>query len=108
MSGNPNNKTEEESDTFRVDPGHPERTLLIDSSLHPHEKTLFKQFLSENSDVLAWSPTDITKIDPEVIHHKLSIKADTKLVKQNPKRMNEERSRATSNKVNRLLQAGFI
>ena len=31
-------------------------------------------------------------IDPEVICHKLSIKADVKPVKQKPRRMNEERS----------------
>jgi len=47
-------------------------------------------------------------IDPEVIYHKLSIRADAKLVKQKPRRMNEERSRAISNKVDRLLQTGFI
>jgi len=44
---------------------------------------------------------------PEVIYHKLSIRADAKLVKQKPRRMNEERS-AISNKVDRLLQVGFI
>jgi len=36
-------------------------------------------------------------IDPEVIYHKLSIKAEAKPVKQRPKRMNKERSRAINN-----------
>ena len=48
---------------------------------------MFKQFLLKNTDVFAWSPTDMPGIDPEVICHKLSIKADTKPVKQNPERM---------------------
>jgi len=47
-------------------------------------------------------------IDPEVIYHNLSMRADAKLAKQKPKRMNEERSHAIINKVDRLLQAGFI
>jgi len=47
-------------------------------------------------------------INPDVICHKLSIKEDTKPVKQKPRRMNEERSRAISDEVDRLLQAGFI
>ena len=58
--------------------------------MHPHEKR-FEQILSENADVFVWSPTDMPEIDPEVIYHKLSIKADTKPVKQKPRRMNEER-----------------
>jgi len=47
-------------------------------------------------------------IDPEVSYHKLSIRADAKPVKQKPRRMNEERSRAISDEVDRLLQASFI
>ena len=47
-------------------------------------------------------------IDLEIIYHKLSIKADVKPVKQKPRRMNEEKSRAISDEVDRLLQAGFI
>ena len=55
-----------------------------------------------------WTPTDMLGIDPAVICHKLSIKADAKQVNQKPKRIKEERSRAISDKVDRLLQAGFI
>jgi len=47
-------------------------------------------------------------IDPTVICHKLSINADAKPEKQKPRGMNEERSRAISEEVDRLLQAGFI
>jgi len=47
-------------------------------------------------------------IDPEVICHKLSNKADTKPVKQKPWRMNEEQSCTISDKIDRLLRAGFI
>ena len=48
------------------------------------------------------------EIDPEVICYKISIKVDAKPVKQKPGRMHEERNRAISDEVNRLLQASFI
>ena len=47
-------------------------------------------------------------IDPEVISHKLSTKADAKPVKQKLRRMNEEWSRAISDEIDRQLQARFI
>ena len=47
-------------------------------------------------------------IDPDVICYKLSIKAEAKPVKQKPRRMNEEQSRAMNDEVDSLLQAGFI
>jgi len=100
---NPDSRTEEEPELFRVDPHHPERTLRIGSNLHPLEKIMFKQFLSENMDVLAWSPTDMSRIDPKVICHNLSIRAYHKMIMQKPRRMNEERSRAINDEVDRLL-----
>ena len=47
-------------------------------------------------------------IDPDIICHKLSVKAGTKLEKQKPRRINEEQSRAINDEVDRLLHAGFI
>jgi len=50
----------------------------------------------------------MSEIDPSIICHKLSIKADTKPVKQKLRRMNEERSQAISDEVDCLLRTGFI
>ena len=47
-------------------------------------------------------------INPKVICHKLSIRADAKLVNQKPKKISEERIRAISDEVDHLLYAGFI
>jgi len=51
---------------------------------------LVQEFLSDNLAVFTWTPTDMPGIDPDIICHKLSIKADTKLGKQKPRRMNKE------------------
>jgi len=53
-------------------------------------------------------PHRYTWNNPEVICHKLSIKADAKTVKQKPRRMNEARNRTINDEVDRLLLAVFI
>jgi len=47
-------------------------------------------------------------IDPTVIYHRLSINANAKPIKQEPRRMNKEKSRVISDEIDRLLQAGII
>ena len=101
-------KTEKEPESFLIDPCHPKQVLRIGSELHPHEKALFKKFFSNNLDVFSWTPTDMPEIDHDIVCHKLSIKEDTKPVKQKLKRMNEQQSCAISDEVDRLLQAIFI
>jgi len=65
-SGDPNSKTEEEPESFLVNPHHPEQVVLTGSRLHPQEKTSFKEFLSDNLDVFAGSPTDMPGIDHSI------------------------------------------
>jgi len=47
-------------------------------------------------------------IDPNIIFHKHSVKADSKPIKQKSRRMNEEQSWAINDEVDCLLQVGFI
>jgi len=64
-----------------VDPLHPERALQIGVRLHPDEKALPKQFLSDNLDVFAWAPTDMPDIGPDIICHRLAINPGVRPVK---------------------------
>ena len=52
------------------------------------DKVWLKDFLSDNLDIFAWSPTDMPRVDPSIIRHQLSIDSEIKLVKQKPKKMN--------------------
>ena len=47
-------------------------------------------------------------IDLDIICHKFSIKTDAMPVKQKSRKKNEEQSHSISDKVDHLLQAGFI
>ena len=107
-SGDPNSKTEEEPESFSVDPHHPEWILRIRLKLHSQEKALFKKFMSDNLNVFVRTPIDMPRIDPDIICHKHSIKVDTKPVKQTLRRMNEERSHTISNEIDCLIKVSFI
>ena len=52
------------------------------SSPNRQEKDQFKEFLSENLDMFLWSPTDMPRVDPFVICHKLSTLPEAKPVKK--------------------------
>ena len=60
---------------------------------------MFKQFLSNNLDVFAWAPTDMSGIDPAIICHRLAIDPEVRPVKKKLRKMNEERSQAFNEEV---------
>ena len=82
--------------------------LRIGVGLPTEERNWMIKFLSDNLDVFAWRTTDMPGIDPEIICHRLSIRARAKPVKQKAQRINTERSQALSEEVDRLLKVGFI
>jgi hypothetical protein len=65
-------------------------------------------FLRHNSDVFAWSHEDMPGIDPSVIVHKLNVDPNYRPVKQRRKTFAAERNQAVAEKVEKLLNVGFI
>ncbi|KAL2228650.1 UNVERIFIED_CONTAM: hypothetical protein Sindi_1844700 [Sesamum indicum] len=62
------------SDEFKVvqlSPDEPDKTTRIGASIKEKEMAMIS-FLRESMDVFAWSPSDFTGINPEVIVHKLN------------------------------------
>ena len=76
--------------------------------LSNQEKSLLKRFLFGNLNVFAWTSTDMSRVDPSVICHWLSILPEVKPVKQKPRKMNAERLQALNEDVDRLHKACFI
>ena len=76
--------------------------------LSAQEEDQFKNFLSENLDIFAWSATDMPGVDLSVICHMLSILLEVKPMKQKSWKMNAERLRALNDGADRLLKAEFI
>jgi hypothetical protein len=55
--------------------------------------------------VFAWKPSGISR---EVAEHKLNIKPGSKPVKQRLRRFNDDKCKAISKEIMKLLSAGFI
>jgi hypothetical protein len=61
-----------------------------------------------NLDVFAWKPSDMKGVRREVAEHKLNIKPGSKPVKQCLRHFNDEKCKAISREIMKLLSAGFI
>jgi hypothetical protein len=82
--------------------------VCIEAEISPHEQVELLQFLDKNSDVFAWSTSDMVGVSREVIEHKLQVNTNAKPKKQKLHNMSEEKIEAMKAEVQRLLDTGFI
>jgi hypothetical protein len=91
-----------------LNPRVPDRTIFIDTKMSLEEQAKLLQFLDKNSDVFAWSTSDLIGVSREVIEHKLQVHPNVKPKKQKLHKMSEEKIEVAKDKVQQLLDAGFI
>jgi hypothetical protein len=65
-------------------------------------------FHRANTDIFAWSPSDMPSIPREVVEHSLDILPHSRAVQQRLRHFDEERRRAIGVEMRKLLEAGFI
>jgi hypothetical protein len=65
-------------------------------------------FLRANAEIFAWSPSDMPGILRDVAEHSLDIRAGARPMKQSLRHFDEEKRRAISEEVHKLMAAGFI
>jgi hypothetical protein len=65
-------------------------------------------FLRANTNIFAWSPSDMPGIPREVSEHSLDILSHSRAVQQRLRRFDEERRRAIAVELRKLLETGFI
>jgi hypothetical protein len=65
-------------------------------------------FLRANTDIFAWSPSDMLGIPREVTEHSLDILPHSRAVQQQLRHFDEERRRAIGAELRKFLEAGFI
>jgi hypothetical protein len=82
--------------------------MTIGSHLIYEAKASLTQLLEKNSDVFAWTHQDMPRIDPAVITHRLNVDPVTKSMKQKPRFILAEQSKAIAAEVKKLKQAKFI
>ena len=59
-------------------------------------------------DVFAWSPYKVSRVDPEIIVHKLNMDPSFPPKKQKPRRSAKERFKAVRMEARKLKEAGAI
>jgi hypothetical protein len=64
-------------------------------------------FLLANTEVFAWSPSDMPGIPRDVAEHSLDIRVGARPMKQHLRRY-EEKRRAIGEEIHKLMAAGFI
>ncbi|XP_072058227.1 uncharacterized protein [Arachis hypogaea] len=85
-----------------------EQFTFINKNL-PHElKGPFMEVVRANSDLFAWTPSDMPRLDPEVMSHRLAVKPDAKPVAQQRRKMSQERANEVAKQTVGLLKAQFI
>jgi hypothetical protein len=99
-----------EGDFIKVplDPKIPDRIVCIGAEMSPKELAELLQFLDKNSDILAWSTSDLRGVSREVIEHKLQVNPNAKPKKQKLCKMSEEKIEVAKVEVQCLLDATFI
>jgi hypothetical protein len=73
-----------------IDPRVPDRTVCIGAKMSPEEQVELLQFLDKNSDVFAWSTSDLIRVSREVIEHKLHVNPNAKSKKQKLRKISEK------------------
>lgn len=96
--------------TEEINLGTPDNPKVIHfaASLSQQEKIDFVNFFLEKKISFAWSYADMPGLDPELVLHHLSLKADAKPVKQKLRKMHPQVALLVKVELKKLLDVGFI
>ena len=84
------------------------KTTRIGTTLSLGMRTRLIWSLKENLDVFAWSHEDMPNISPAIIQHRLNVNPKRKPVQQRRRAFALKQDQAVTEKVTKLLMAGFI
>ncbi|GKV38979.1 hypothetical protein SLEP1_g46825 [Rubroshorea leprosula] len=98
----------EEVEEVQIDDSDPTKKTQIGTKLSSKERKELIGFLKSNKDVFAWTSVDMPGIPTSVEVHKLSTNPLKKPVAHKRRLFGGERMQAIKEKVQKLLQAGFV
>ncbi|XP_010251343.1 PREDICTED: uncharacterized protein LOC104593283 [Nelumbo nucifera] len=91
-----------------LDEDEPEKTIRVGSNFPLDSLFELVSFLKDNAKVFAWSTTDMPRIDPSAITHRLSVGPSSRPIQQKKRNFAPECWKAISEEVDKLLDIGFI
>ncbi|GKV49730.1 hypothetical protein SLEP1_g56466 [Rubroshorea leprosula] len=98
----------EDVEEVQIDDRDPNRKTQIGTQFSPEERAELITFLRANKDVFAWTSADMPRIPTSVSQHKLNTNPLKKPVAQKQHLFGWERLKVIKEKVEKLLQAGFV
>ncbi|XP_072066682.1 uncharacterized protein [Arachis hypogaea] len=103
----PRLEPEGDLEKFRVGDAE-EKFTFINRNL-PHElKEPLMKMIRANADLFAWTPSDMPRIDPQLMSHSLAVKPEAQPVAQRRRKMSQERAEEVARQTAGLPEAGFI
>ena len=91
-----------------LDENNPKKYTRVGVDMEKKTKQNLVQFLKKSIDVFAWSPEDMSSIDPSVITHRLNVYPFTKPVWQKKRVLAPKRENSIKEEVQKLTVAKFI
>ncbi|KAJ7942874.1 Retrovirus-related Pol polyprotein from transposon 17.6 [Quillaja saponaria] len=88
--------------------GNLEKAFLVGTELEQGVREALIAVLRKNTSAFAWSAKDMPGIDPSIMHHRLSVKADSMPIRQKKRNFALDRQEAIQEEVSKLMEAGFI
>jgi hypothetical protein len=84
------------------------KEVIIGADLDPKKELALTSFLRDNTNIFAWSPSDMPGVPRELAEHRLEVNKTARPIKQKLRRFAKDRKRAIEVEVCKLLATGFI
>ncbi|XP_068501851.1 uncharacterized protein [Phaseolus vulgaris] len=84
------------------------KTFKLGKTLDDETRDQIAKVISRHLDAFAWSASDMPRIDPDLLSHRLAMDPQVKPVRQRRRKFNEERRQVIREETQKLLSAGHI
>ncbi|KAL2251409.1 uncharacterized protein LOC105173757 [Sesamum indicum] len=100
-------KPSDDYKTMELVPSEQGKTTRIGANMEDVEMAMI-EFLRKNVDRFAWSPSDFTGINPEVIVHRLNVDPVARPVQQKKRSFGNDKNEIIRQEVDKLLKVGNV
>ncbi|XP_073121112.1 uncharacterized protein [Henckelia pumila] len=101
-------EVKEEYEEVEVVPGQPGKIARVAWGMEPVLVDQLKTCLTQNVDVFAWSPKELTGVPAHLAEHRLNILPGSRPVRQKKRHFGAEKDKVIAEQVRELLEAGHV
>ncbi|XP_073130049.1 uncharacterized protein [Henckelia pumila] len=101
-------EVKEEYEEVEVVPGQPGKIARVARGMEPALVEQLKTCLTQNADVFAWSPKELTGVPAHLAEHRLNILSGSRPVRQKKRHFGAKKDKVIAEQVRELLEAGHV